>query len=66
MHIDGWQALIIFESEINMFRGEFIGVNGDIEFYANDVKGLHSEGAISLRIFLERCTDNGIEARKIS
>jgi predicted HicB family RNase H-like nuclease len=55
MLIDGYHAVIQFDPEINMFRGEFVGLNGGADFYAGDVKGLEREGSISLRIFMEKC-----------
>lgn len=64
MNIDGQQAVIVFDPELDMFRGEFIGLNGGADFYSCDVKGLHREGAISLRVFLETCAEKGIEPRK--
>ena len=64
MNIDGHKAVIVFDPEISMFRGEFIGLNGGADFYAADVKGLLREGAISLRVFLEACAANGIEPTK--
>ena len=63
MNIDGQQAIIVFDPEIDMFRGEFVGLNGGADFYASDVKGLHREGAISLRVFLETCAAKGIKPR---
>lgn len=64
MSIDGQEAVIVFDPELDMFRGEFIGLNGGADFYASDVKGLHIEGSISLRVFLETCAAKGIEPRK--
>lgn len=64
MTIDGYQAVITFDPEIQMFRGEFLGLNGGADFYAKDVKGLQSEGRISLQIFLEACAEDGVEPRK--
>jgi predicted HicB family RNase H-like nuclease len=64
MTIDGYQALITFDPEIQMFRGEFLGLNGGADFYAKDVKGLHREGTISLKIFLDACAEDGVEPRK--
>lgn len=64
MTIDGHQAVIAFDPEIQMFRGEFVGLNGGADFYAKDVKGLQSEGRISLKIFLEACVQDGVEPRK--
>ena len=38
-----------------MFRGEFTGLNGGADFYADSVEALRKEGQISLNIFLEEC-----------
>ena len=64
MTIDGHQAVIAFDPEIQMFRGEFVGLNGGADFYAKDVKRLQSEGRISLKVFLEACAQDGVEPRK--
>lgn len=64
MTIDGHQAVIAFDPEIQMFRGEFLGLNGGADFYAQDVKGLQREGKISLKVFLDACTEDGVEPRK--
>jgi predicted HicB family RNase H-like nuclease len=64
MNIGGHNAVIQFDSEINMLRGEFVGLNGGADFYATDIAGLEREGAISLRVFLETCKANGIEPVK--
>lgn len=61
MRIDDHQAIIGFDPEIDMFRGEFIGLNGGADFYAADVAGLQREGAISLALFLKTCAEKGIE-----
>ncbi|MCL5041560.1 MAG: type II toxin-antitoxin system HicB family antitoxin [Gammaproteobacteria bacterium] len=62
--IDGYRAVIQFDPEIEMFRGEFIGLNGGADFYAADIEGLKREGATSLKVFLEMCAENGIEPCK--
>ena len=64
MEFDGFNAVIKYDPEIEMFRGEFIGLNGGADFYASDIEGLKKEGAISLRVFLESCKARGIEPRK--
>jgi predicted HicB family RNase H-like nuclease len=64
MEIEGQKAVIAFDPDIEMFRGEFIGLNGGADFYAKDVEGLAKEGAISLRIFLEECETHGIDPKK--
>lgn len=64
MLIDGFEAVVAYDPDIDLFRGEFIGLNGGADFYAKDVKGLHVEGAKSLRVFLAMCKEEGIEPRK--
>ena len=64
MTIDGVKAVITYDSDIDMFRGEFLGLNGGADFYAKDVEGLKREGAISLKIFLESCHEDGVEPFK--
>ena len=53
MTINDYQAVIAFDPDIQLFRGEFVGLNGVADFYAADVAGLKREGEISLRVFLE-------------
>lgn len=62
--IDGHRAVVSFDPEINMLRGEFIELNGGADFYATDVAGLLREGAISLREFRTVCNQRGIEPVK--
>ncbi len=64
MTINGYQAVIAFDPDLQMFRGEFVGLNGGADFYAKDVDGLKREGEISLRVFLEACEHRGVEPRK--
>ena len=64
MTIDGYRAVIQFDPEIEMFRGEFVGLNGGADFYADDIEGLKREGAASVRVFLEMCAEDGIEPIK--
>ena len=64
MEIDGYKAVIQFDPDIDMFRGEFIDLNGGADFYAPDVSGLRKEGAASLKVFLEMCREDGVEPRR--
>ena len=61
LEIDGHKAVIQFDPEIGMFRGEFLGLTGGADFYADSVEGLRREGHISLQTFLETCRERGIE-----
>ena len=65
MNINGYIAVITFDSDIELFRGEFVGLNGGADFYAGDVKNLRLEGALSLKVFLEACKEEGVEPRKL-
>jgi predicted HicB family RNase H-like nuclease len=60
MEINGVRALIAFDPEISMFRGEFVGLNGGADFYASDIDGLRREGETSLKVFLEMCAEEGV------
>ncbi len=64
MEIDGYRAVIQYDPEIELFRGEFIGLNGGADFYAKDIDGLRREGQLSLKVFLEMCQEDGVEPRK--
>ena len=64
IEIKGFQAVISYDPEINMLRGEFVGIKGGADFYATTVDELRKEGEISLMAFLEMCTEEGVEPRK--
>ena len=64
MIIDGYRAVIQYDPEIEMFRGEFTSLNGGADFYGDSVAALRKEGEISLRVFLDECTKRGIEPSK--
>jgi len=64
MEIQSYQAFIQYDPEIEMFRGEFIGLNGGADFYVKDVDSLYKEGALSLKIYLEMCEENNLEIQK--
>ncbi len=64
MQINGINAVISFDEEINLFRGEFVGLNGYADFYAADVEGLKKEGELSLKVFLEACAADNVNPYK--
>ena len=55
LKIDGHYAVVSFDPEIEMFRGEFVGLNGSADFYAASV-----EDRASLAVFLAVCSERGI------
>ncbi len=64
MEINGYRDVIQYDPDIEMFRGEFIGLNGGADFYASDIAALKKEGAVSLQVFLDACRERGIEPKK--
>lgn len=66
MNFEGYKAVIAYDPEIEMFRGEFVGLSGGADFYATDLAGLRHEGAESLRVFLDECAKHGVEPQKQS
>lgn len=62
--INGYKALISYDPEIELFRGDFMDLNGGADFYAADVESLHREGEISLQTYLEVCKEQDIEPHK--
>ncbi|MEO9338798.1 type II toxin-antitoxin system HicB family antitoxin [Mesorhizobium sp. SB112] len=49
--------MIAFDPEIQMLRGEFVGLNGGADFYAESVHNLIEEGRKSLAVYLEMCRE---------
>ena len=64
LKINGHVAVITFDPEIEMFRGEFVGLNGGADFYADSIEELKKEGAISQSVFLDECRKDGVEPYK--
>jgi predicted HicB family RNase H-like nuclease len=64
MTVDGFNAKIEYDPEIDMFRGEILGLTGGADFYGKTPKELRAEFKKSLAIFLEVCKEKGIEPRR--
>ncbi|MGY3265822.1 type II toxin-antitoxin system HicB family antitoxin [Lysobacter sp. HA35] len=64
MQIGDYVAVVAFDPEIEMFRGEFTGLNGGADFYGASIDELRAEGETSLRTFLDVCRERGIEPMK--
>jgi predicted HicB family RNase H-like nuclease len=64
LEINGVKAVIAFDPDINMFRGEFVGLNGGADFYATDIEGLRREGETSMKVFFEMCVEEGVSPYK--
>ncbi|MDY0274920.1 MAG: type II toxin-antitoxin system HicB family antitoxin [Desulfomicrobium sp.] len=61
---DEYSAVITYDPDLEMFRGEFVDLSGGADFYATDIDGLKRDGALSLKIYLEECAERGIEPKK--
>ena len=64
MKFGEYDAVIHFDPEIDMFRGEFVGLNGSADFYADSIEKLRHEGEISLRVFLDFAKEKNIQPKK--
>ena len=64
MTVDGYNARIEYDPEINMFRGEILGLTGGADFYGKTPKELKAEFKKSLTVFLEVCKEKGIDPRR--
>jgi len=64
MEIDGYKAKIEYDPELDQFRGEILGLNGNADFYGKTPASLRKEFKNSLKVFLEVCEEKGIEPTK--
>jgi len=64
MTVDGYNAKIEYDPEIDMLRGEILGLTGGADFYAKNPKELRSEFKSSLDVFLAVCKEKGIDPRR--
>ena len=60
MAISGHYATITYNAQHELFRGEFLGLNGMADFQSTSVEGLVEQGEISLREFLKGCDERNI------
>lgn len=61
----GYHAAIVYDPDINLFRGEFLNLNGGADFYAKDIDTLREEGQKSLDVFLRMCQEDGVPPKKV-
>jgi predicted HicB family RNase H-like nuclease len=64
MSIDGYHARIEYDEDLDLFRGEILGLAGGADFYGKNPKELRTEFKRSLNIFLEVCREKGIKPRR--
>ena len=64
MTVGGYHAKIEYDPELDLFRGEILGLTGGADFYGKTPKELRAEFSKSLAVFLEVCKEQGIEPRR--
>ena len=64
MTLDGYSAKIEYDDELDIFRGEILGLCGGADFYGKNPQELREEFQISLRVFLDVCKEKKIEPRR--
>ena len=64
MTIDSYHAKIEYDEELDLFRGEILGLSGGTDFYGKNPKELRMEFKRSLQVFLEVCKEKGIEPKR--
>ena len=64
MELESYKAKIEYDPEIDMFRGEILGLNGSADFYGKSSDELRREFKKSLQVYLEVCEEKGISPRK--
>ena len=64
MTLDKYKAKIEYDAELDLFRGEILGLNGGADFYGKNPKALRAEFKKSLQVFLDVCREKGMEPRR--
>lgn len=64
MSLEGYHARIEYDPELDLFRGEILGLNGGADFYGHNPRELRTEFKKSLQVFLAVCREKGIEPQR--
>lgn len=64
MTLEGYSAKIEYDADLDMFRGEILGLNGGADFYGKNPKELRAEFKKSLQVYLDVCQEKGMEPRR--
>jgi len=64
MTLDEYSAKIDYDAELDLFRGEILGLSGGADFYGKNPRELRAEFRKSLNVFLEVCREKGMEPRR--
>jgi len=64
MEVESYKAKIEYDPEIDMFRGEILGLNGSADFYGKNPTELRREFKKSLKVYLEVCEEKGVSPKR--
>ena len=64
MKVEDFNAKIEYDEELDLFRGEILGLNVGADFYGENPKELRAEFKKSLQVFLEVCKEKGIKPKR--
>jgi len=64
MILDNHKAVLEYDAELDLFRGEILGLNGGADFYGKTPDELRAEFRKSLDVFFEVCQEKGISPYK--
>lgn len=64
MEVESYKAKIEYDPEIDLFRGEILGLNGSADFYGKSPAELRKEFKKSLKVYLQVCEEKGINPKK--
>ena len=64
MSLKEYNAKIEYDAELDLFRGEILGLTGGADFYGKNPTELRAEFKKSLQVFLDVCAENGIEPKR--
>ena len=64
MTLDGYNAKIEYDADLDVFRGEILGLNGGADFYGKNPKELRAEFRKSLQVYLDVCREKGMDPRR--
>jgi predicted HicB family RNase H-like nuclease len=64
MTVEDFHARIEYDEDLDLFRGEILGLSGGADFYGKNPKELRAEFKKSLQVFLDVCKEKGIEPRR--
>lgn len=64
MTVGEYHAKIEYDEDLDLFRGEILGLSGGADFYGKNPKELRAEFKKSLEVFLAVCKEKGIEPRR--